>query len=910
MSVHVRKPIGSPQKPVEDITANEHIPLEKVRSMGHDGIFYRNSVEDPDSVSLLYLGSEYKVGTPKRHELTPERPSIPWNPGVHVWKGGMSFQPNREHYREHWDLLPDKIYHVAPSSARQEISENGLNAEGRTHNLALSEHDIEAGGTWEKGYYKGPGSDTFHYRPEAVYTFADGHEAADQVKRWSAPQEHGRGRGEPHDIWEIDVKSLKRMQKHPDHKTDLIRDPELFQGNWESEDPEDRTHGDAEDYWESLMRDSESYVEHTGEYRKSDERQWALERVHPDHLKRVKPYEVKNPEHWDDDDIEDHLDDHPEEYQDDEDEDDAPRTSRTAIGTEEGEMGTKTGHWAEIEKRATRIHSNRVQQHINQVQDAIAGKGPKGVISQDDLDSAEQNLAITPSEHHAFQNAQAEAFTTGTLTEEEAMQVHRALGGSHNPSNGGWHSSADLATKTTVTTLMGQLVGQQIKRRRRGSLDLPEPWLVIEGMIATAGGPGSRRALAALCVCGHAGEEHGAGNDHCWCGCGRFRPAQTASRLSGELTQEHARDFAEGLRDYPYPDPAEHQRVVDDYVRTLSGVEGFDEGTFRQTAEVGTCECGHSTHPSDKCPSCGHAKTAALPHTETEWTGPIPDCEFCGEKGVERKATVDGRTKWGPWAAMCDEHHAEHGRGLGEGFGQRLLPKPEQLSLESKIAAPVDVEEMNKALKQVRPVEERATGVGDDPFAGTGIPQNLAGMCKRCGQQLQTGEAVGEFCTSFCAQQFYSAKLTRQGPLTARNWTLQGDEISPPESLERIGGEVVGPIQVVSDPEPSGLPFAMTARESLSAWQRERVAAGDDCPWCEFNDRAPEERGRLQATGRKEEDQDVLECSRCAIRLRNTGTSGFVETGAWDRIGDVPYPVLPEYAQDLEGAEIGPLFLG
>lgn len=40
-------------------------------------------------------------------------------------------------------------------------------------------------------------------------------------------------------------------------------------------------------------------------------------------------------------------------------------------------------------------------------------------------------------------------------------------------------------------------------------------------------------------------------------------------------------------------------------------------------------------------------------------------------------ATVDGRTKHGHWANMCDDHWKIHGVGrLGTGYGQRLILDP------------------------------------------------------------------------------------------------------------------------------------------------------------------------------------------------------------------------------------------
>lgn len=56
--------------------------------------------------------------------------------------------------------------------------------------------------------------------------------------------------------------------------------------------------------------------------------------------------------------------------------------------------------------------------------------------------------------------------------------------------------------------------------------------------------------------------------------------------------------------------------------------------------------------------------------TETKANSAMMSCNFCPE---EMKPVVDGRTKMGPWAAMCEKHFKEHGIGLGTGYGQKLV---------------------------------------------------------------------------------------------------------------------------------------------------------------------------------------------------------------------------------------------
>jgi hypothetical protein len=42
---------------------------------------------------------------------------------------------------------------------------------------------------------------------------------------------------------------------------------------------------------------------------------------------------------------------------------------------------------------------------------------------------------------------------------------------------------------------------------------------------------------------------------------------------------------------------------------------------------------------------------------------------------------IDGKTKMGPWANMCNKHYAMYGVGLGLGLGQRLMTVVEDGSI-------------------------------------------------------------------------------------------------------------------------------------------------------------------------------------------------------------------------------------
>lgn len=60
------------------------------------------------------------------------------------------------------------------------------------------------------------------------------------------------------------------------------------------------------------------------------------------------------------------------------------------------------------------------------------------------------------------------------------------------------------------------------------------------------------------------------------------------------------------------------------------------------------------------------------PHTEVV-IRELPNCDFCKNMGNKTKAAYDGKTIFGAWANMCEEHYKQYGVGLGLGIGQRLV---------------------------------------------------------------------------------------------------------------------------------------------------------------------------------------------------------------------------------------------
>jgi len=59
--------------------------------------------------------------------------------------------------------------------------------------------------------------------------------------------------------------------------------------------------------------------------------------------------------------------------------------------------------------------------------------------------------------------------------------------------------------------------------------------------------------------------------------------------------------------------------------------------------------------------------------SDTTYISSPRECSFCQQDGTVRQATVDGKTIFGGWAYMCDEHFKSHGIGLGTGKGQKLI---------------------------------------------------------------------------------------------------------------------------------------------------------------------------------------------------------------------------------------------
>jgi len=99
---------------------------------------------------------------------------------------------------------------------------------------------------------------------------------------------------------------------------------------------------------------------------------------------------------------------------------------------------------------------NRVTAAIAQMRERVA------TLEPDKVERLEKGNVLDSFEHAQYQNQQARAHATGRLTTEEAQVLYIALGEVGNPSNGGWATGTDLATKLVVTMVIGELLGARV----------------------------------------------------------------------------------------------------------------------------------------------------------------------------------------------------------------------------------------------------------------------------------------------------------------------------------------------------------------------------------------------------------------------------------------------------------------
>jgi len=101
---------------------------------------------------------------------------------------------------------------------------------------------------------------------------------------------------------------------------------------------------------------------------------------------------------------------------------------------------------------------NRIAAAIGRYQQRIDGFGGEdGVgLNGQRVGDMHAGMALSLQEFVAFQNAQARAHATGRLSTDEATVIYRALGG--EVYQGDWPADTPLATKVTLTQVMGELL--------------------------------------------------------------------------------------------------------------------------------------------------------------------------------------------------------------------------------------------------------------------------------------------------------------------------------------------------------------------------------------------------------------------------------------------------------------------
>ncbi len=87
--------------------------------------------------------------------------------------------------------------------------------------------------------------------------------------------------------------------------------------------------------------------------------------------------------------------------------------------------------------------------------DGLGGETGIGLTGKP-IAALHEDMKLSLVEFVSFQNAQAHAFASGRITQEESTTVYRALGG--EGFGGDWPKATSLAMKITITTLMGQLI--------------------------------------------------------------------------------------------------------------------------------------------------------------------------------------------------------------------------------------------------------------------------------------------------------------------------------------------------------------------------------------------------------------------------------------------------------------------
>jgi len=100
----------------------------------------------------------------------------------------------------------------------------------------------------------------------------------------------------------------------------------------------------------------------------------------------------------------------------------------------------------------------RYQQRI----DNLGGEDATGLDGEKRIGDMHADMALSYMEFFQFQELQAAAHASGTLTPAEAMTTYRTLGGESY--GGDWPNGTTLAAKIAITHLMGELLTVRTKQ--------------------------------------------------------------------------------------------------------------------------------------------------------------------------------------------------------------------------------------------------------------------------------------------------------------------------------------------------------------------------------------------------------------------------------------------------------------
>ena len=113
--------------------------------------------------------------------------------------------------------------------------------------------------------------------------------------------------------------------------------------------------------------------------------------------------------------------------------------------------------------------TNRIVACAERYKERIEAVKSKGVDlqlipSDESLAKLDETMALTFDDHFQYQQLQAQAHASGTLSTDEALVIYQALGESMSTENGGWRSHVTLSMKVAITQVMGEILSARLGR--------------------------------------------------------------------------------------------------------------------------------------------------------------------------------------------------------------------------------------------------------------------------------------------------------------------------------------------------------------------------------------------------------------------------------------------------------------